>query len=605
MLKRLVAQLSGRKRGAPPAFAGPEVLSEIISLQTAGKVAQAEHLCRAYSEADKSNADLTHLLASILLIQSRYAEAMEAMEAVTAQQPLNADAWHHMGVAASGLGRNTLAESSYRQALQLRPQFIDAMNNLATVLRRKPDIDEAELWYRRVLDSRPEAAETMYNLGRLLAADGRMREAIEWHRRATIADPSAVDYHSNLIYWLNFDPAYSPLEVFAAHQEWARAHTEPLARTAKKPAVPATAHRQLRVGYVSPNFRDHAAGHFFESTLAAHDRQQFHTVGYSDVAASDRHTANFRQLFGEWRECASLSDAELADRIERDRVDILVDLTGHTQGNRLLTFAKKPAPITITWNGYANTTGMTAMDYRITDPLADPPGLTEHLHTEKLLRMPETYMVFSAPPASPPVNLLPALTNGAITFGSFNAVTKLNSSVINLWAEILRAAPAARLLIATVPSANARARLTVMFGERGIAPSRLSLRGQLPRAGFFALHHEVDIALDPFPFNGTTTTCDSLWMGLPVVTLAGSSHVSRVGVSMLTNVGLPQLAATSKQGYAAIAIALASDLPALQVLRAGLRARMLASPLMDAPRFSRHLENAYRSIWQSYCHAQN
>jgi predicted O-linked N-acetylglucosamine transferase (SPINDLY family) len=320
---------------------------------------------------------------------------------------------------------------------------------------------------------------------------------------------------------------------------------------------------------------------------------------------ADDYTARLRQYGTQWRECAQLTDVALAETIVRDKIDILIDLSGHTERHRLLVFARKAAPVQVTWNGYANTTGMSAMDFRITDALADPPGMTEHLHTEQLIRMPDIYMVFRPPEDSPAVNDLPAAQLGSVTFGSFNAVSKITPQVAHIWSRILTAVPGARLVIAAVPGGRARDRIFEMFSANGVEPSRLELCGRLPSYEFLALHHKADIALDPFPFSGTTTTCHSLWMGLPVVTLAGKSHVSRVGVSMLTNIGLTRMIANSVDEYVNIASGLAEDLESLRYLRRGLRNRMLNSPLTDARCFTRHLESRFQQIWAGWCSRQN
>jgi predicted O-linked N-acetylglucosamine transferase (SPINDLY family) len=296
-----------------------------------------------------------------------------------------------------------------------------------------------------------------------------------------------------------------------------------------------------------------------------------------------------------------LPDRELAGIVRRDHVDILVDLTGHTNGNRLLVFARKPAPIQVTWNGYANTTGMEAMDYRITDAYADPPGMTEHLHTERLVRLPEIYMAYQPPDKSPPVGPPPGLANGYVTFGSFNAMHKVGPSVIALWARILKALPTARLMMLTVSEGTVRARLAQAFADHGIDPERLELIARLPFDQFLEAHQRADIALDPFPFNGTTTTCQTLWMGVPLITLAGRSHVSRVGVSMLSNLGLQRLVACDEAQYVSLAVTLAQDREDLTELRAGLRQRMLSSPNTDGARLTRFLEAEYAKMWKDYC----
>jgi predicted O-linked N-acetylglucosamine transferase (SPINDLY family) len=389
--------------------------------------------------------------------------------------------------------------------------------------------------------------------------------------------------------------------VFEAHTEWARVHADALLPKHLCFANPPAPARILRVGYVSPNFNDHAAAYFFASTLECHDPARVHVVCYSDTVRTDQYTDRIRSASAEWRDTGTLSHAELAELIRDDRIDILVDLSGHTEGNRLLAFARKPAPLQVTWNGYANTTGLATMDYRITDAMADPPGLTEHLHTERLLRMPEVYMAFEPPEMAPEVNPLPALDHGHVTFGSFNAVTKLTPAVVRTWSRILQCMPDARLLVATMPSEPSRLRILAMFAQHGIDAHRIDVHGRLPRADFLALHNKADIALDPFPFHGTTTTCHSLWMGLPVVTLAGASHVSRVGVSLLSCVGMPQLVASTEDEYVEIAVRLAQDRDALRQIRLTLRQRMAASPLTDARRFAGNLETAFRGIWTEWC----
>jgi predicted O-linked N-acetylglucosamine transferase (SPINDLY family) len=303
-----------------------------------------------------------------------------------------------------------------------------------------------------------------------------------------------------------------------------------------------------------------------------------------------------------WRQTADVPDDALADMIRNDRIDILVDLSGHTENDRLMVFARKPAPLQITWNGYANTTGMTAIDYRITDAYADPPGMTDGLHTEKLVRMPDIYMPFEVPEDDVREGPCPHVERGYVTFGSFNAVSKVTPSMVELWSRILHEVPSSRLLVLTVPEGRTRLRLRDAFEKLGIPADRLDLRGRLRQRDFMAAHQEVDIALDCYPFHGTTTTAHTLWMGLPVVTLAGRSHVARVGVSMLTNVGLAELVASNEAEYVSHAVKLASEGPWLQDLRLNLRKRMLAAPNMDGERFTRSLEHVYTSMWNDYSH---
>ena len=605
MLKRLLGQLAGARRASAATKPDPaNVIGPALEAQARGQWAQAETILRAGLTTHQRHVDLLHLLATNLIAQGKHREARQFLEQVLTLEPNRVEAHFHLAQAHGALGNNALAESSLLRTLELRPEFAEAMNNLANVQRSLGNIDSAERWLLRAIELKPEFAEAAYNLGRLLHQEGRIPEALHYHRLAFTTNPSLVDAHSNYLYWLNFDPSCSPAAVFDAHLQWARSHAEPLLAERLAHANLVSANRKLRVGYVSPNFKDHAAAYFFVATLEHYDPDRQHVICYSDAIDPDRYTQRIRAASSEWRDTATLTDAALANLIQRDQIDILVDLSGHTEGNRLLAFARKPAPLQITWNGYANTTGMTTMDYRITDARADPPGLTEHLHTESLLRMPDTYMAFDPPPVSADVNSSPALRTGNITFASFNAITKITPVVAKTWSRILLALPTATLLLAALPSASARKRMLALFAQYGIGAERIRMHGLLPRAQFLELHRDADIALDPFPFHGTTTTCHSLWMGLPVITLAGQSHVSRVGVSMLTSVSLPELIAQSEDEYVDIALRLARDPEQLGKMRSGMRARMLASPLTDGARFARNLEAVYRNIWRDWCRRQ-
>lgn len=597
MLKSLFSQLL-RKR--PELALYQEGLTAALAYETAGRLGEAEALYRRL-DGEGQRADIMRLLGNNLQRQGKMLEALVPLQQAAALEPASPDAHFLLASVLYALGRSADAACSYERALQLRPNFVEAMTNLGTVLKDAGRPEEAERWYRSALGLRPQHWQTANNLARVLHEEGRIEEAIGYYRSAFEANPDFVDAHSNYIYWLNFDPAYEPEQIFDAHVEWARRHAEPLPRLATRHASEPLPERRLRVGYVSPNFKEHAVACFFESTLACHDPSEVDVHCYSDVEAPDEGTERLRTLAHHWHETAGLADEQFARKVMKDGIDVLVDLSGHTQGNRLLAFARKPAPVQITWNGYANTTGISAMDYRITDAITDPPGVTDRLHTEHLIRMPHVYMVFTRPFQSPQVNRPPVESAGHLTFGSFNAVTKITSQVAALWSRVLLALPGARLLIATVPSAAARERLCGIFEGYGIRDDRIEFYPRLPKDEFLRLHHRADIALDPFPFNGTTTTCHSLWMGLPVVTLAGTTHVARVGASMLTNIGLSEFVAKSEEQYADIALRLALDPPRLAELRSNLRERMLASPLMDAVSFAHALESRYREAWRIWC----
>ena len=395
--------------------------------------------------------------------------------------------------------------------------------------------------------------------------------------------------------------------MFAEHCRWAEVHAEPLGRDVVPLSSDGDPGRRLRVGYVSNNFREHSVAFFVEALLASHDRSKVEIFCYADIMLADEFSGRLRRHSAQWRVITGQSDAQVAELIRQDAIDILVDLAGHTARNRLLVFARKPAPVQVTYLGYCNTTGLSAMDYRFTDALADSPGTTEHLHTEQLVRLPDCAWCYRPPDASPAVETPPVLRSGHITFGCFNARPKITGEMLALWARLLLEMPASSLLLKNVgfgePSARQHTR--DLLAKAGIAPERVELVGRVPTlAGHLATYARVDIALDTFPYHGTTTTCEALWMGVPVITLAGRTHASRVGVSLLTTTGLPELVASSPDEYVKIAAALATDVPRLAALRTTLRTRMASSPLMDASRFARNVEAAYRQMWRTWCAKQ-
>jgi len=359
--------------------------------------------------------------------------------------------------------------------------------------------------------------------------------------------------------------------------------------------------RRLRVGYVSPDFVRQPVPSFVEPVLAAHDRSEFEVLCYTSGKQEDEITRRLRSLCDVWRDISWLPDQNSADRIRADGIDILVDLAGHAAGGRLLLFARKPAPVQVTWLGYPNTTGLDTMDYRLTDAVADPEGVTDRFHTEGLVRLPAGFLCYAPSPESPEVTDSPQMKTGHVTFGCFNNLAKVTPGLITLWSEILRAQPGARLVLeADGLSAGSSCRnLREQFEGHGIAPERIDLRApEFPAARPLEKFQQIDIGLDTFPYNGTTTTCEALWMGVPVVTLAGSTHASRAGASILSSIELSEFVATTPARYVEIALQLASDAGKRRTLRTGMRARMRASPLLDAPRFTRALEAVYRDMWR-------
>ena len=338
--------------------------------------------------------------------------------------------------------------------------------------------------------------------------------------------------------------------------------------------------------------------------LASHTHERFEIFCYSDVLAPDNVTERLQGYADRWHNIADMQDEEVAELVLKDGIDILVDLAGHTGNNRMLLFARKPAPVQVSWLGYPNTTGLSTMDYRFVDPYTDPHGLTDPFYTEKLLRLPESFLCYLPDENSPDVGYLPETVSGHITFGSFNIFTKMTEEVLALWADILKNIPNARLLLKTKSFSDKQicAKVMKIFSQKGIYSERVELLGHQEHfLKHLSLYNRIDIGLDTFPYNGTTTTCEALWMGVPVITLAGNNHASRVGVSLLTNTGLEDLIAKTHDEYVDIAVNLAADTRRLQKLRRNLRPMMKNSPLTDAKRFTDNLENSYRHMWEMWC----
>jgi predicted O-linked N-acetylglucosamine transferase (SPINDLY family) len=357
----------------------------------------------------------------------------------------------------------------------------------------------------------------------------------------------------------------------------------------------------LTIGYVSADFMAHPVAYFMGALLAAHDRRRFRVICYASVRGPDAVTRQVRKVAPEWRDVAHLGDEKLATLIAEDGVDILVDLGGHTASSRLTMFALKPAPVQVSYLGYPNTTGLAAIDYRLTDAWADPPGLTDRWHTEQLIRLPGGFLSYTPPANLPDVAPLPAASNGFVTFGSYNNFAKTSQSTIALWTAVLDAVPNSRLLLKAsfLDDPGTAAEIIALFAAAGSDPQRITLRGRTRgHLDHIRSYGALDIALDPHPYNGTTTTCEALWMGVPVLTLAGDRHSSRVGTSILTAAGLDDFIAVSPEDYVARARSLSSDLQGLASLRLRLREQVAASPLADPKRLARAIEAAYLRLWR-------
>ncbi|HEX2861386.1 MAG TPA: tetratricopeptide repeat protein [Lacunisphaera sp.] len=546
---------------------------------------------------DPQLAEAHHQAGNVLKSLGRYGEAVTALHTAADLAPKNAPIWLNLGVARLESGDRAAAIKAFREAIALEPNRPEAHNVLGHALASAGEGTAARAAFREALRLRPNYAAAHDNLGRLCKTEGRLPEALAHYRSALAAQPTP-ETHSNLLLALNFLPDTNPDTVFAEHRLWHEQHAAKLAPTTL-PRIQPVEGRRLRLGYLSPDFNHHAVAYFIAPVLAAHDRARVEVFCYASVKAPDHFTARLRGLSEHWRDIARLSDAAAADLIRQDRLDLLVDLAGHTAHHRLLVMARRPAPVQVTWLGYPNTTGLDAIDYRLTDAVSDPVGETDRWHAEKLVRLPANFSCYQPDADAPPVNVRPTAASGEIVFGCFNNFAKVTPEVLALWARLLASLPGSRLLLKSrgLGDPDVIARIRAGFAGAGVAPERVTFNAAaLSVADHLGLYHGVDVALDPFPYNGTTTTCEALWMGVPVVTLAGRTHAARVGASLLTHVGLSEWIASTPEDYLRIAREAALDAPRVSVLRGALRDRMRASPLCDAVPFTRTLEDTFRRL---------
>jgi protein O-GlcNAc transferase len=640
-----------------------DLLPLALQHHQAGRFADAESLYRQMLAQNPTYAEALHLLGVLTYQQGKPEAAVGFYRQALAAKPTHTAAHYNLGVALRDLNRVDEAVASFRQALVQNPNFAEAHNNLGALLAGGGQYEQAIAHYQQAISLKPNYREALINLGHALLevqspaaaiaayqeaialnpalpvphlpfglaflqndqpdeaieqfqralvlapdmsplhthlgnafkARGELAEALAAYRRAIELDPADPAPRDNFLYTLYFHPAYDAAAILNEHLMWNERFAAPAVRSVPAQPNDRSPGRPLRVGYVSADFRDHVVGRNILPLLRNHDRSQFHIACYSNSVRDDKLTAQFQACADQWHSIAQLSADRVAALIRQDQIDILVDLALHMSGNRLAVFAQKPAPIQITFAGYPGTTGLRAIDYRLTDPYLDPWGM-DSFYSEKVLRLADSFWCYDPLATEPNVNELPALkSGGGITFACLNNFCKITEPMLALWSRVLQAVPASRLHLLT-PRGSARTRLIAALK---IDPARITFFDRRSRVAYLALYHHIDICLDTLPYNGHTTSLDAYWMGVPVVTLAGQTVVSRAGLSQLTNLGLPELAATTPDQFVQIATALANDLPRLANLRATLRDRMKSSPLMNAPLFARNIESAYRTAWRT------
>jgi len=562
-----------------------------------------EEATRCYQLAISINpnfAEFHNNLGNVLKQQGKLTEAMNCYQHALMLSPQLPELHYNLGSVWLTKNQWSQAIACFQQALDLNPNYAEAYNNLGIAFWNQSKLSEAIASYQHALVLRPQWAQAYNNLANALKDRGLIHEAIAAYQKALEIAPTDVIIHSNFLYALNFSTNYDAAAIFAAHQQFGQRHA---ASASQRHLNDTQISRRLKIGYLSADFRRHPVAYFIEPILANHHSQQFEIYCYYNSLQFDEITHRLQQKVAHFRSCVQLSDEALAEQIRQDQIDILVDLSGHIADHRILVLASKPAPIQVTYLGYPNTTGLTAIDYHLTDSYIDPEGLTESFHSEVPVRLPGSYYCYRPPLESPVVNELPALRNGYVTFGSLNSYAKLNPETLARWAEILRALPNSKLVMMTqsLEDSLTRQALEQHFKSLGISSSRLQLGSTPSPEETLKVYHQIDIALDTYPFNGATTTCEALWMGVPVVTLVGQTHVARVGLSLLATVGLLELITRTPQEYVSTCLKLAKNLTALQELRANLRSQMQSSLLMDAPVFTRQLETIYRRMWINWC----
>jgi len=527
-------------------------------------------------------------------------EAISCYHKVIKLAPKYPEAHNNLGNVWMDKGHFDAAIESFQAAITLKPDYADAHSNLGNAFEKSGQLDKARQHFERALSLQPGNATFLFNCGLNLHERGNYLKADSFYQKALAADPNNTSIRSNALMLLNYSDAFSIDEVFKRHCQWEQ--FAKLGLSGKCPSPRRTLGKNsgpVRIGFVSPDFREHSVYYFFEPLLANLDTEKFETFCYYNHTEIDDNTGRIEDLSAHWRNVATMDDSVLMSTIAKDKIDILVDLAGHSAGHRLEVFCQRAAPIQVTWLGYPNTTGLSEMDYRISDSIADPEGDSDVNYSETLLRLDGGFLCYNGDASLAYQSALPVDTEGHITFGSFNNFTKLGPEVIRLWAQILSAVPASRLILKSKQLACPviRKELTETFQAYGVAPERLDL---LPKTASYAehlaLYNRIDIGLDPFPYNGTTTTLEALWMGVPSITLRGERHAGRVGASIMTRMALASFIAESKEDYLERAIRHSQSLDELRALRAGLRERLQTSSLCQAKAFARSVEDAFEKM---------
>lgn len=519
--------------------------------------------------------------------------------------PGSGGAWQELGNVCAELGFWQEAERALRHAVIMMPAHVKSWNNLGLALKAQYKLSEAVTCFERAISLQPDYVLAYHNCGNALIQQGKLHEAANYYLRGLQAAPGFVPGYSAYLFAMNYRTDLDPESLAAGYREFGARWEPPFSNGQRAFSVDRSPQRRLKVGYVSPDFRGHACSFFVLPLLAAHDERAVEIYGYSDVRAADEVTHRIRNACHHWRQTAGLNDEQLADLIRLDGIDVLVDLAGHSANNRLMAFARRPAPVQVTWLGMGHTTGLKAMDYFLTSPAFVPPG-TEGLFSEQVYRLQRAPYVYRPHPASPEVTPLPARTHGAVTFGCFSRLIRLNDRVVQVWSRILKSLPDSTLVLNSRALADPGTRQFHLdrFQREGIDPSRVRMLASGSPIEALSAYRDIDLALDPFPHNAGTTTFEAMWMGVPVISLRDVPPLGRFGDALLKEVGLGDWVADSEEAYVQLACQWACDIEGLSELRASLRQRMCDSNLMDEPAFARAMEGAYREMWHAWLDGQ-
>ena len=596
MKKPLPKSFAKKPVGAQPSTNDINRLVELFNQQ---KNEELEKSARALLIKFPKSGFIWKILGAVLQRLGRLEESLEAKKKSADLLPNDAEASYNLGNALNTSGQYDEAEKSYRRALKIDAKCKKANYNLAIVLTKLERLTEAQEHYRQEIAVNPTFAEAHSNLGNLLKNLGQLKEAEDCYRQALAVNPSYVDAYTNLLYTLAHNPDAPPEFAFQEALNFGKVAMHNVQPLVHSPAN-RDAHKKLRVGMLSGDFWNHAVAFFMEPLLAKLDKNNFEWVAYYNNTKNDMITQKIKGHFTEWNDISGLSDVQVAQKIANDRIDIIIDLSGHTDKNRLMALAYKPAPIQVSWLGYPATTGVPTMDYYLVDNNWCPTGLLDNYFIEKLVQLPSV-VTFESPDKNVPVVDTPALKNGYITFGSFNRSSKLTQRTLDLWCRALNAVPSAKMVLGNISDAPLQAQLEQEFSRRGISVDRLTFHAKKSIPEYLALHGDIDFILDTFPYAGGTTSGFALWMGVPVLTYSWPSLPGRAGNMWLSSVGLQdKFLAETETEFIELAKSWSENINELQSLRHQLRGRMQHGE-MKPENVARGLEKGLTMMWRHFC----